>query len=703
MGQASRSMNPSQDNTYDDILSSSDTSAISSGENSSTHSPDSTSNTMIMDNNSHITSTENFMEYLPRYDGDKRLLMDTTGEDDDICLQAIPGNNRDLGNMSKESWSEYRPGFLHYPSFQSKILSPLPGIFQTLQLRNPDAQPSPSAATSTTDKMTALRSQCDIPLDNDKNDDTVQAIHVAIDELAAMMNTRSLLSEHASSYAEEQLVKHPDEDSMTTTTPVSSFIDSSIPKPSITPPSSDFNFDDNAALLCSEHTSSQAIHSPSLDKHSRRITTSTLPAGFQFSFANPSSQISPIYDDHQTNTKETHQPTVIHQRKILPLPKTRVQRTQLQQLTPMSSEFTFKAPYIPTTNSKMERKNPDNNVLTVTNLHTYDNRTNGDATSQDYTKKAKRSGDRYTDDDDDDGDGGCGDGMLYRTCNRYSNSNKATGYSTTTHSLDSSEIDGKRLLDSQYSFLPPSLLQNSFLQPLSITNKESSESSESSSPSPSPSLALQNVSTKSPPEPTFISPRIKPVPSSSPSHSKKNYKNGSSATRMSAAHTDSNRRTVNSTDTNRNTRGKQHGKQHPSPSSSASSDRITPNSRRKGKNGRIDEMQYQYHGGGGGKNDNSLDIVTSTLGPDDWICLFCQYEIFKNGWLTAKRKQQVQEQRKRIIQKRLEHRLAQQHHQHAQPSLERQKQHHAQNKDNGLDDSKTIPHKMIQLDANSVT
>ncbi|CAO3594405.1 unnamed protein product [Absidia cylindrospora] len=49
MGQVARSMNPSQDNAYDDILSTSDTSTISSGENSSTHSPDSTSNTMIMD------------------------------------------------------------------------------------------------------------------------------------------------------------------------------------------------------------------------------------------------------------------------------------------------------------------------------------------------------------------------------------------------------------------------------------------------------------------------------------------------------------------------------------------------------------------------------------------------------------------------------------------------------------------------------
>ncbi|CAO3594404.1 unnamed protein product [Absidia cylindrospora] len=585
--------------------------------------------------------------------------MDTTGEDMTFVYKLCQETTRIWGTCQKN------------PGMNTAL------VYCTIQ-------PLPSTTTATNKRITALRSQYDIPFDSDKNDDTVQAIHVAIDELAAMMNSHSLLSEHTSSYPEEQLVKHPDEGSTTTTTSASSFMDSSIPKSSTTPLSSDFYFDDNADLLCSGQTSPQALHSPYWDKHSRRISTSTLSAGFQFSFANPTSQISTAHDDHQANTKKANQPTTIHQRKILPLPKPRVQRTQLQQLTPMSSEFTFKPPYNPTTNSKTERKNLHNNVLTPTNHQTKD-----DTTFQDYTKKAKRSGDRYTDDDDE--DGGCGNGMLYRTCNRYSNSNKTMGHFTTTHSLFSSEIDGNNLVDTQHSILPSSLLQNSFLQPLSITNKGSSESS-------APTLTPQNLSTKSPSTPTFISPKVKPVPSSSPSHSKKNNKNGSSAIPMSTAHTDSSRRTINSIDTNRNTRGKQHGKQHPSPSLSASSDRMTPNSRRKGKSGRIDETQYQYHGGGGGKNDSSLDLVTSTLGPDDWICLFCQYEIFKKGWFTAKRKQLVQEQRKRIIQKRLEHRLAQQH-QHAQPSLEQQKQH----KDNALDNSKTPPHRMTQLDANSVT
>ncbi|KAI8334788.1 hypothetical protein BC941DRAFT_82404 [Chlamydoabsidia padenii] len=38
-----------------------------------------------------------------------------------------------------------------------------------------------------------------------------------------------------------------------------------------------------------------------------------------------------------------------------------------------------------------------------------------------------------------------------------------------------------------------------------------------------------------------------------------------------------------------------------------------------------------------GYKHSNLDLVNTTFGSNDWICLFCQYEIFKVGWIEAKR------------------------------------------------------------------
>ncbi|KAI8336229.1 hypothetical protein BC941DRAFT_471528 [Chlamydoabsidia padenii] len=44
-----------------------------------------------------------------------------------------------------------------------------------------------------------------------------------------------------------------------------------------------------------------------------------------------------------------------------------------------------------------------------------------------------------------------------------------------------------------------------------------------------------------------------------------------------------------------------------------------------------------------------LDLVT--YNSDNWVCLFCQYEIFKNGWLAARRRHMAEERKKQHAQK----------------------------------------------------
>jgi hypothetical protein len=69
-----------------------------------------------------------------------------------------------------------------------------------------------------------------------------------------------------------------------------------------------------------------------------------------------------------------------------------------------------------------------------------------------------------------------------------------------------------------------------------------------------------------------------------------------------------------------------------STTTSSSNYRQTKSSRprRRQKNQPLDTLQP-----GGQTNSGPLDIINTT---DDWICLFCQYQIFKGGWTKQKKK-----------------------------------------------------------------